>query len=173
MDATMLWALDEVANIAPIHDLPALISQAGGQRLQVMIGLQDLSQARSRWGVEVAEGFMSLFQAKLVLSGIGDSRTLESISLALGEYDRRVVSSTLGTSESDRFMDPHHQSESVSYQTQRQRVLTPGEIAKLPPGQGLLLRGAEWGLIGLTRWFESEPWRRVGGTDDERRSEML
>ena len=26
----MLWALDEVANIAPIHDLPALISQAGG-----------------------------------------------------------------------------------------------------------------------------------------------
>jgi type IV secretion system protein VirD4 len=46
----MLWALDEVANIAPIHDLPALVSQAGGQRPQVMVGLQDLSQARSRWG---------------------------------------------------------------------------------------------------------------------------
>ena len=27
----MLWALDEVANIAPVHDLPALISQSGGQ----------------------------------------------------------------------------------------------------------------------------------------------
>jgi type IV secretion system protein VirD4 len=27
----MLWALDELANIAPIHDLPALISQAGGR----------------------------------------------------------------------------------------------------------------------------------------------
>jgi type IV secretion system protein VirD4 len=27
----MLWALDEIANIAPIHDLPALVSQAGGQ----------------------------------------------------------------------------------------------------------------------------------------------
>ena len=69
----MLWALDEVANIAPIHDLPALISQAGGQRLQVMVGLQDLSQARSRWGADAAEGFMSLFQTKAVLSGIGDS----------------------------------------------------------------------------------------------------
>ncbi len=157
--AVMLWALDEIANIAPIHDLPALISQAGGQRLQVMVGLQDLSQARSRWGAEAAEGFMSLFQTKAVLSGIGDSRTLESISLALGEYDRKVVSSTLGTSESDEWFSPHHYNESVSYQTQRQRVLTPGEIAKLPPGQGLLLRGAEWGLIGLTRWFESEPWR--------------
>jgi type IV secretion system protein VirD4 len=48
--APMLWALDEVANIAPIHDLPALISQAGGQNLQVMVGLQDLSQAQTRWG---------------------------------------------------------------------------------------------------------------------------
>jgi len=159
----MLWALDEVANIAPIHDLPALVSQAGGQMLQVMVGLQDLSQARSRWGAEAADGFMSLFQTKAVLSGIGDSRTLESISLALGEYDRRVVSSSLGTSESDEWFSPHHYNESVSYQSQRQRILTPGEIAKLPPGQGLLLRGMDWGLIGLTRWFESEPWRAVGG----------
>ena len=132
----MLWALDEVANIAPIHDLPALISQAGGQGLQVMVGLQDLSQARSRWGAEVAEGFMSLFQTKLVLSGIGDPRTLEGISLALGEYDRQVVSSSMGTSESDEWFSPHHYSESVSYQTQRQRVLTPGEVAKLPAGWG-------------------------------------
>ncbi len=161
--SVMLWALDEVANIAPIHDLPALISQAGGQRLQVMIGLQDLSQARTRWGPDAAEGFMSLFQTKAVLSGIGEARTLESISLALGEYDRKVVSSSLGTSESDKWLDPHHYNESVSYQTQRQRTLTPGEVAKLPPGQGLLLRGAEWGLIGLTRWFEREPWRMIGG----------
>jgi type IV secretion system protein VirD4 len=158
----MLWALDEVANIAPIHDLPALISQAGGQQLQVMVGLQDLSQARGRWGTEVAEGFMSLFQTKAVLSGIGDSRTLESISVALGEYDRKVVSSSLGASEDDQWLSPHGYNESVSYQTQRQRVLSPGEIAKLPPGQGLLLRGADWGLIGLTRWFEREPWRSVG-----------
>lgn len=160
----MLWALDEVANIAPIHDLPALISQAGGQGLQVMVGLQDLSQARGRWGVEVAEGFMSLFQTRLVLSGIGDPSTLESISVALGEYDRRVVSQTLGKSESDEWLNrsPDQYSESVSYQTQRQRVLSPGDIAKLPPGQGLLLRGAQWGLIGLTRWFEREPWWTVG-----------
>ena len=165
----MLWALDEVANIAPIHDLPALISQAGGQGLQVMVGLQDLSQARGRWGAEIAEGFLTLFQTKLVLSGVGDSRTLDAISLALGEYDRRVVSQTLGKSESDEWWNrsPDQYSESVSYQTQRQRVLPPGDIAKLPPGQGLLLRGAEWNLVGLTRWFEREPWRWLGEEKDE------
>ena len=157
-EGPMLWALDEIANIAPIHDLPALVSQAGGQGLQVMVGLQDLSQARSRWGTEVAEGFMSLFQTKVVLSGIGDSRTLESISLALGEYDREMVSSSLATSEDDFWLTPNHYNESVGYQTQRQRVLTPGEVAKLPGGQGLLLRGADWRLIELTPWFRSEPW---------------
>ncbi len=158
----MLWLLDEAANIAPIHDLPALVSQAGGQSLQVAIGLQDLSQARSRWGRDAAEGFMSLFATKVILSGIADSATLESISLALGEYDRDTVSQALGRSEPQEWLSEPTHSDTVNYQTQRQRVLTPGDIARLPDGRGLLLRGADWELLGLTRWYEREPWRRVG-----------
>lgn len=158
----MLWALDEIANIAPIHDLPALVSQAGGQDLQVMIGLQDLSQARTRWGDAAAEGFMSLFQTRLVLNGIADSRTLESISLAIGEYDRELISSSTGQSEkTDEWFGPHNRNESISYQTHRQRILTPGEIAQLPDGHGLLLRGATWGLLELTPWHECEPWTSI------------
>jgi len=41
----VFFCLDEVANIAPIPDLPALISEAGGQGLHVLVCLQDLSQA--------------------------------------------------------------------------------------------------------------------------------
>jgi type IV secretion system protein VirD4 len=157
----MLWALDEIANIAPIHDLPALVSQAGGQNLQVMIGLQDLSQARERWGQDTADGFMSLFQTRLVLNGIADAKTLESISIALGEYDRKLVSSSTARSESDEWFSPQNHNDSISYQTHRQRVLSPGEIAQLPDGHGLLLRGAAWGLIGLTPWFQYEPWASI------------
>jgi hypothetical protein len=53
----------------------------------------------------------------------------------------------MGKSESDEWMNrsPDQYSESVSYQTQRQRVLPPGDIAMLPPGQGLLLRGGRSG----------------------------
>jgi type IV secretory pathway TraG/TraD family ATPase VirD4 len=160
--APVLLCLDEVANIAPIHDLPALVSQAGGQGLQLMIGLQDLSQVRLRWGTEVAEGFMSLFQTKVVLPGIGDPRTLESISLAVGEYDRQVVTHSVGHGETDKWIEHHRYDDSVSWQTQRQRVLEPGDIAKVPAGRGLLLVGAEWGLVGLPRWFEAEPWRQAG-----------
>jgi type IV secretion system protein VirD4 len=157
----MLWALDEVANIAPIHDLPALVSQAGGQGLQILVGLQDLSQARGRWGEAAAEGFMSLFQTRLVLNGIADPRTLESISLALGEYDRTLVSASAGTSESEQWLAPQGRSEGVSCQTQSRRTLTPGEIASLPRGHGLLLEGGAWELIRLTPWHRNQGWADV------------
>ena len=42
-----LLALDEVANIAPIPDLPAMVSEGAGQGLLVLACLQDLSQARA------------------------------------------------------------------------------------------------------------------------------
>ena len=154
--------LDEVANIAPIHDLPALVSEAGGQSLHVMACLQDLSQVRGRWGEAAADGFLSLFQTKLILTGIADSRTLEAISLALGEYDRQLVSYTLGRSRSDQFFrPPDTTSESVTYHTQRHRKLPPGEIARLPHGHGLLLRGTQWGLVKLTPWYRTQPWTAV------------
>jgi type IV secretory pathway TraG/TraD family ATPase VirD4 len=106
LPTSVFLCLDEVANIAPIHDLPALVSEAGGQGLHVMACLQDLSQARQRWGDAAADGFLSLFQTKLILSGIADSRTLEAISLALGEYDRRLVSYTVGRGQSEKLLPP-------------------------------------------------------------------
>ena len=160
----MLWLLDEVANIAPIHDLPALVSQAGGQHLQVVIGLQDLSQARTRWGADAADGFLSLFQSKLILNGISEPHTLEAISTVLGEYDRDMTSVALGHSEPQEWLNTPTHSDTVSYQTQRQRILTPGDIARLPDGHGLLLQGTDWELLSLTKWFEREPWRRVADT---------
>ena len=163
----VFFCLDEIANIAPIHDLPALISEAGGQHLHILACLQDLSQARTRWGQDAADGFLSLFQTKLVLSGIADSRTLEAISLALGEYDRRHVSHTASRSETrNHFFEhdtPPTDSESVTYHTQRHRNLNPGDIAQLPPGHGLLLHGAQWGLLRLTPWYRTQPWTAVAG----------
>lgn len=158
----MLWALDELANTAPIHDLPALISQAGGQHLQIMIGLQDLSQARARWGEHQADALLSLFQTKLILTGIADPRTLEAISLALGEYDRDTVSQTLGQSQQQEGLGaPPTHTDTVNYHTQRQRTLTPGEIARLPDGHGLLLHGADWTTIELTPWHQAQPWKTI------------
>jgi type IV secretion system protein VirD4 len=129
-----------------------------------VIGLQDLSQARTRWGTNAADGFLSLFGSKLILNGIADTRTLEAISTALGEYDRDTTAQTLGHSEPQEWLNHPTHSDTVSYQTQRQRVLTPGDIARLPDEHGLLLQGTDWELLRLTRWYENEPWQWVADT---------
>jgi type IV secretion system protein VirD4 len=155
----VFMCLDEVANIAPIHDLPALVSEAGGQHLHILACLQDLSQARHRWGDQAADGFLSLFQTKLILNGIADPKTLETISLTLGEYDRQLVSHTIGLTQSEKLLPPPGTSnESVTYHTQRHRTLPPGDIARLPQSHGLLLHGTRWGLLRLTPWHRTQPW---------------
>jgi len=74
--ARLLLALDELANVAPLPRLASVVSEGGGQGVLTMACLQDLSQARARWG-KIAEGFLSLFATTVVLPGIADRVTLE------------------------------------------------------------------------------------------------
>jgi type IV secretion system protein VirD4 len=151
----VLFALDEVANIAPLEELPQIASEGGGQGLDLLAALQDLSQARARWG-QAADGFLTLFATKLILPGIADTRSLEAISTALGEYDRELVATT-STRVPDRFIPARGRTVS----TQRTRVLSPGEIANIPAGRALHLDGLRWQLLTVTPAHSSEPWRTL------------
>jgi type IV secretion system protein VirD4 len=153
--ARMLFALDEVANIAPLAELPQIASEGGGQNLTLLAAFQDLSQARARWGT-AANGFLTLFGTKLILPGVADTRTLEAISVAIGEYDRQVISTT-HTQPSQSWVG--NRSDTIS--TQRQRLLPPGEIANIPAGHALCLDGLDWQLVTLTAAHRDEPWRAL------------
>jgi type IV secretion system protein VirD4 len=158
----MLWALDEVANIAPLAELPAVASEGGGQGLALVAAFQDLSQARARWGT-AADGFLTLFGSKLILPGVADATTLESLSLALGEYDREMVATNRrrGRGSAQDVLGGFFPEITKTISTQRQRVLSPGEIANIPSGQALYLDGLSWELIGLTPAYRDEPWRTL------------
>src|ERR1019366_1494274 len=151
----VLFALDEVANIAPLQELPQIASEGGGQGLALLAALQDLSQARARWG-KAADGFLSLFSAKRLRPGIADTTTLEAVSTMLGEYDRQVISRS---SDANLFSDPGKKSRTVS--TQRTRLLSPGDVAGIPADRGLHLDGTRWELLTLTAAHRDEPWRRL------------
>jgi type IV secretion system protein VirD4 len=151
----VLFALDELANIAPLQELPAVASEGGGQGLLLLGALQDLSQARARWGI-AADGFFTLFGTKLILNGIADPRTLETVSVTLGEYDRQLISNS--QSGAHQFW-PNQRGQTVS--TQRTRVLSPGEVANIPAGHVLHLNGVRWELLTLTPAFATEPWRTM------------
>jgi len=81
--ARLLLALDELANVAPLPRLASIVSEGGGQGVVTLACLQDLSQARSRWGAN-ADGFLSLFPTTVVLPGIADRTTLEMIHQLAG-----------------------------------------------------------------------------------------
>lgn len=155
-------ALDEVANVAPLASLPALVSEAGGQGLHVLAAIQDLSQVRERWGSEIADGFLSLFQHVLVIGGVRDTRTLEALSVICGEWDRPLTSTT---STRTKTREPWHVgaanrsvAKATSTSTTRQRVLPPGEVYGLESGRGLHLHGSSWRMVRLAAHFSHPRW---------------
>ncbi|GAC1478636.1 MAG: type IV secretory system conjugative DNA transfer family protein [Acidimicrobiales bacterium] len=160
VEAPVLLALDETANIAPIPDLPALVSEGGSQGVLTLACFQDLSQARHRWGPE-ADGFGSLFGATVVLPGIGDVRTLEALSVLCGAEDVWVRSDSRSPGM------PLGRGRSRTWSSHRQRRLAPDEIGRGRPGSALLLGGGRppaWSP--LTPWWAVPGWGRRGPTQD-------
>lgn len=85
VDRTLGVFLDELRRVAPIHNLPGYLAEGGSHGAQVLAVLQDQSQARERWGPNVADGFLTLFRSKVLLPGVLDRTLLENLSQILGE----------------------------------------------------------------------------------------
>lgn len=150
--APVLFALDEVANIAPLPDLPSLVAEGPGQGLLTLACLQDLSQARARWGAE-ADAFVSLFGATAVLGGIADMRTLEAVSALSG--DREVRSRSVGFSEGTGGRQV-----SATDATVLRRRLPVDAVARGTEGWGLCVDARNrLGWVRLTPAHEASPWR--------------
>jgi type IV secretory pathway TraG/TraD family ATPase VirD4 len=145
--------LDELANVAPLPDLPALVSEGGSQGVLTFACLQDLSQARSRWG-PAADGFLSLFGTKVVLPGIADFTTLDLVSRLGGELDTPTQSRSYGpwwTASGP----------TVTWSTHRQRRLPVEAVSQQRRGTALVLSGSRpVESVGLAPWWQLEPFRR-------------
>jgi type IV secretory pathway TraG/TraD family ATPase VirD4 len=161
---SMLWALDEIANIAPLRTLPAIVSEGGGQGLQLMACFQDLTQASVRWP-KAADGFLTLFGTKVVFPGIGDRKTLEALSMMVGDWDRPyvVTGRSYGRSVGVGLIPEVTitRGATASFSTQREARLSPGEIANIPPGTALIVRSGRYGLVEPTPYFNALPWTAV------------
>jgi type IV secretion system protein VirD4 len=156
--APVLLALDEVANIAPLPDLPAMVSEGAGQGLLTLACLQDLSQARLRWG-PAADGFLTLFGAKVVLPGIADLATLELVSRLGGDVDVPSRSVSRGPWWSGSRSAP-----TTTWSTQRQRRLPVDAINQQPSGTALVLAGHRPPTrVRLSPWWTTPPFAPLAG----------
>jgi type IV secretion system protein VirD4 len=157
----VLLALDEVANIAPLPDLPGIVSEGAGQGLLTLACLQDLSQARARWGTG-ADAFLSLFGTSVVLPGIGDVKTLEDLSALAGE--REVMTRSIGSTQGGM----GRQLSSTDAVTMRRR-LPVDVIGRGVAGWALAVDARNhMGWVRLTPAHASSPWRDVVGAGRRR-----
>ncbi|HYQ81297.1 MAG TPA: TraM recognition domain-containing protein [Anaeromyxobacteraceae bacterium] len=157
-------ALDETANIAPIPDLPSIISQGGSQGVVVVAVFHHLGQAKARWGND-GLGFLTTFQERLVFPGIWERETLEAISVVIGGWDRPITSYL----EDAHSTDPRRSSYQHSFT--RQPILSPAEIqAGRPevPEAALFLQGRSYGWIHTTPYYACPPWPHLLVTAMER-----
>ncbi len=154
-DAPVLLALDEVANIAPIPDLPAMVSEGAGQGLLVLACLQDLSQARVRWGT-AADGFLSLFGTTVVLPGIADTATLRDLSALAGDHSVRAETLSHSVGSWGRLRP------STTLATSRQPRMPVDAIARGRPGHAHVL-GPDKAMaeVALTPAHLRAPWREL------------
>lgn len=160
VDPPVLLALDEVANVAPIPDLAGIVSDGAGQGLLTLACLQDLSQARVRWG-HAAEGFMSLFGTKVILPGIGDLRTLEQISALGGDTDVPQHSVSRVAWRPWRASNRLPRYTTTTY-SRRQRRLPVDAVVQGLGGHALMIDGPRapvW--IRLTPWYATSPWSEI------------
>jgi type IV secretion system protein VirD4 len=161
----VLWALDEVAGIAPMRDLPETLSQSGGQGLLVAVCLQDLSLARARWD-KAADAFLTLFGNIVVHPGIRDDATLKAISSVIGKQWVTVTSEGT-TQNTGRDRQGRNSNEGYTFSSTQQQVdvLDPGAIAKgrviEHPHFVLGLTPDGWGWYFCTPYYSASPWPQL------------
>jgi type IV secretory pathway TraG/TraD family ATPase VirD4 len=141
----VLWALDEVANIAPLPTLPSVVADGGGHGLLVLAALQDLSQARARWG-GAADGFLTLFPTTVILPGVADPAPLKTISTIAGNVDRPQITTTRGWRANSR-----------STTTRKEPLLAEHQIAQGEAGYALIMLSSRPARLTLTPWHAT-PW---------------
>ena len=126
-DPPLLCALDEVANIAPLPNLPEIYSTAGGSGITMLSILQTTAQAKKRWG---DDGFHSLWGAttiRIVLGGVTDISTLHDLAALAGTYEETSVTRTSSA-----------QGQSTSFSTAQKDRMRIEEIYSLRPGEAMI-----------------------------------
>jgi type IV secretory pathway TraG/TraD family ATPase VirD4 len=142
LEHPLLLALDEVANIAPIRSLPRLLSEGIQQGIVPVLGLQDMSQARARWGEHETATMWSTPALRLVLAGVADPYTAQLVSDACGEqlvWRPQISENTSTSHQVERQGKTYTGGDSHSYAQQRERAVQPSDLRAMPAGRALAL----------------------------------
>jgi type IV secretion system protein VirD4 len=135
--------LDEVANVVPIEELPALASQGAGRGVVLMSIVQDLSQLRARYGNDRANSILNNHGCKMVLPGISDPETADVVSRLVGRSAYTDVQVSHNDGRASR-----------SYTLRQDHMASPDALRQLQEGTAVVLyRGKPPTIVRLRPWY--------------------
>jgi hypothetical protein len=142
----LLLALDEVANIAPLPQLGAILSEGGGRNIITVLVVQDMSTVDRRWGPGFSRTLLQLCGSVVVLPGVKDPETLRALSDVAGTHE--VTRDERGSNVERRWylisrIWPHWPATRVTYNERSKTSIEPrfsqDAIRTLPRGIALAL----------------------------------
>jgi hypothetical protein len=126
----MLMALDEVTQICPVP-LPLWMADSAGKGILIVAVCHGLAQLQARWDSAGAHAIWDTAGIKVVLGGVTDPDTLDSLSRLCGEVSLRSRTRTI--SEDGR------RGYTITYKPVR--ILPPELVRELPDWRALIIRG--------------------------------
>ncbi|WP_327138886.1 type IV secretory system conjugative DNA transfer family protein [Nocardia sp. NBC_01327] len=147
LDPPVRLVLDEMNNVAPIPDLPQIMTDSGGKGITVWAFAHNQDQNELRWGAEGGKVLAQSAPAMLILPGLRGVEELSALSRLIGERRRWEASLHEG---------------SRSYALHDDTVLRTDEIRELGTDHGLLIyRNAPAMLLRLPSVWERRTWREA------------
>ncbi len=135
--------LDELANVVPIEELPALASQGAGRGVVLMSIVQDFSQLRARYGSDRANSILNNHGCKMVLPGISDPETTDIVAKLVGRGVYTDVQVSHNNGQAAR-----------SYSLRQDQMASPDALRQLQDGTGVVLyRGKPPTIVRLRPWY--------------------
>lgn len=142
----MVAVLDEAANVCRWPELPNLYSHYGSRGICPMTFLQSWSQGVEVWGRSGMSKLWSASTVKVYGGGVSEVDFLTDLAHLIGDYERETTSSSHAKG-----------GRSVTYATQRERILDVSDLASLPRGRAIVLAaGAAPVLARTLPWMDGK-----------------
>ena len=158
----LLLALDEVANIAPLASLPAILAEGRARSIVVLCAFQTYGQAEALWGQRV-DGLVFGGGCSLFLAGVRDEAVLRRLELLGGRHfvtqvTRSGSRSARGPLGGFRLWDVQHTVSENHGWVEVPRLPAAVIAGVRPPQAWLLMRGLPIGLVNVLDLCLIEPF---------------
>jgi len=129
LDPPLLMALDEVTQICPVP-LPLWMADSAGKGILIVAVCHGLAQLEGRWDRTGAQAIWDTAGLKVILGGVTDPGTLDTVSQLCGEINLRTHSHTRD--------HKGKRTRTTSYEPAR--ILPPELLRTLPEWRALVIR---------------------------------